>query len=146
MNNDIIFYILFLGGCLNMKKLNLSGRYSYGVTDCHFEDIPIFLKMADLGNQNNPHSQVRICRVVIGETLLFRSRVLRWRIVNNKYNQLILACRISAEEENSPCLYRVVLNTEMHEAVLQNFTSLFSKFERLKIWYDSIPDQTSCHF
>lgn len=120
-----------------MKKQKLVGRYSHEMKGCHFEDIPAFLKMADLGEQNLQGSSVLLCRVTPCEGFVSKSRVLRWKIVKTKSNQLILALRVSKEEEKYPIMYRITWHEGIHSLVLKNETSIFSKFERLKIWYDS---------
>ena len=120
-----------------MKKIILVGRYKQRVGDCHFEDTSHFLKMADLGEQNEQSAPVKICWVKENDVILLRSRILRWKMVKTMHKHIILAYRTSMEEEEFPCVYRIVPNIAIHEMVLKNVTSQYSKFERLKKWYDT---------
>ena len=120
-----------------MKQANLIGRYTEKAGSCHFADIPIFRKMADLGEQNNKNSSVNVCEVTVDQNIPLQCKVLRWKLVQNMNGQFILAYRTSTKKEKFPCLYRIVYDPNTQGFVLLNVTSCFSKFERLKKWYDN---------
>ena len=120
-----------------MKEVKLEGRYTVKPEGCHFEDIPIFRKMADLGEQNDKDSSVNVCEVALGQYLPFKCKVLRWKMVKNKNRQLFLAYRTSTEKEEFPCIYRVIYDPYIKEVILKNVTWCHSKFQRLKVWYDN---------
>ena len=140
-----------------MQRLRLVGRYKMGVKmPCHFEDIPVFLKMADLGKDtetkkinnkqtfkkdNISYSNVIVTGVKEGSYIITSSPIVRWKIVSTMHNKLVLAYRTYLKKSGMPYIYKI---KRMGNNVFLRDVSTIVKpdgsrrngFDRLKMYYD----------
>jgi len=123
-NAIICLSYFYLGGCYNMERVKLVGAYSSEPMPCHFEDIPIFLKMADLGKDNSVDAIVKVCKLSLFDATSFtkevvipeEKQIVRWKIVQDKRGCPVLAYRVLNQSRDWHCRY--IVRKDQHRRIV----------------------------